>query len=317
MALCECGCGQEVREGNKYILGHGRCGKPCSEEHKRKIGQANKGRISEITLQKAHEANRGRKLTEEHRRKISESVRGEKHPMYSKLYSDEMRKKLSEAHKGIQAGEKHPMYGKHHSEYAKIKISEKKKGQKHTEQTKMKISNSEKGRPSPFKGKHQSDAWKKIMSEVNKGNQYTKGKNLGDNNVMRRPEIRSKFIGENNPAKRPEIRAKLSGENHHNWQGGISFEPYCPKFNKILKDAVRNRDNRTCQLCNSKENGQRLSVHHIHYDKENCYPDLIGLCRNCNAKVNFNHEYYEQLFMNKLNEKGLLVWTKNQDKVER
>lgn len=299
MSLCECGCGKEVKEGNRYVWGH------------------YKGRISEITLQKAHEANRGRKLTEEHKRKISDGVRGENHPLYGTHPSEETRKKLSESHKGIQAGKNHPMWGKKHSDEAKRQISINKKGQKHTEETKRKIANSEKGRPSPMKGKKQSDGWKKIISEINKGNQYTKGKNLGNDNPMRRPEIKAMFMGERNPSKRPEVRAKLSGENHHNWQGGISFEPYCTKFNKILKDAIRNRDNRTCQLCNSKENGQRLSVHHIHYDKENCYPDLIGLCRNCNGKVNFNREYYEQLFMNKLNEKGLLFWIKNQDKTKR
>lgn len=296
MTICEpvkclCGCGQEVKEGNRYVWGHSRRGKPCSEKHKRKIGQANKGKISEIALQKAHDATRGRKLTEEHKRKISEGVRGEKHPMYGKRYTDEMKKKLSESHKGIQAGKNHPFYGKHHSEETRKKISERKKGQKHTEESKRKISNSEKGRPSPMKGRQQSDAWKKKMSEVNKGNQYTKGKNLGDDNPMRKPEIRAMFLGEKNPA----------------WHGGISFEPYCPKFNNILKEAVRKRDNYTCQLCNTPENGRKLDVHHIHYDKENCrHLDLISLCRRCNAKVNSNREHYEQFFMNKLKERGLV-----------
>ncbi len=105
----------------------------------------------------------------------------------------------------------------------------------------------------------------------------------------------------------------LGGSNHYNWQGGISFLPYCSKFNKELKEAVRDRDNRTCQLCNEKENEEKLSVHHIHYDKENCNPDLISLCRVCNTKVNFNKEYYEQLFMNNLNNRALLYWSKRSE----
>lgn len=91
---------------------------------------------------------------------------------------------------------------------------------------------------------------------------------------------------------------KMSGVNSHNWLGGISFKPYCNKFNNRLKERIRDRYNRTCQLCGLKENGEKLSIHHIHYDKENCDPDLISLCRSCNSKVNVNREYYESLFMN-------------------
>lgn len=99
-----------------------------------------------------------------------------------------------------------------------------------------------------------------------------------------------------------------------NWRGGISFLPYCEKFNQKLKQIIRKRDNHVCQLCNIKEENlisraKHLSVHHVHYDKENCYPDLITLCPNCNSVVNFNRKHYESLFMNKLNDRGLLFWT--------
>jgi len=55
------------------------------------------------------------------------------------------------------------------------------------------------------------------------------------------------------------------------------------------------------------ENGQKLSVHHVHYDKENCAPDLISLCWRCNLKANTNRDYYENFFMEKLKERGLLI----------
>ncbi len=105
-------------------------------------------------------------------------------------------------------------------------------------------------------------------------------------------------------------------ENSSFWIDGRSYYPYCHKFNDRLKERVRNRDNRTCQLCGVKENSIRQSVHHIHYDKENCYPDLISLCRECNSKVNKKSErkYYEWVFMNKLNDKGLLFWARQNDK---
>ena len=70
-----------------------------------------------------------------------------------------------------------------------------------------------------------------------------------------------------------ETRAKMSvartGENHWNWKNGASFEPYCYLFNDSKKESIRNRDERTCQLCGKSEilNGRRLSVHHIDGDK--------------------------------------------------
>lgn len=100
------------------------------------------------------------------------------------------------------------------------------------------------------------------------------------------------------------------GDKNPSWNGGTSFEPYCHKFNNELKERIRNRDNRTCQRCGIKENGKCLSVHHIHYDKENCYPDLITLCHTCNAKANGNRDWYEIYYMRKLlfNKTKTVIW---------
>ena len=55
--LCECGCGQEVKEGNRFICGHIWKGKKHSEETKQKISKAQKGRkLSEETKQKMSKA---------------------------------------------------------------------------------------------------------------------------------------------------------------------------------------------------------------------------------------------------------------------
>lgn len=113
-----------------------------------------------------------------------------------------------------------------------------------------------------------------------------------------------------------ETRKKLSkshkglqvGEKNGSWKGGISFLPYCPKFNSLLKEKIRDRDSRKCQLCpcTEEENGRKLDVHHIHYDKPNCNADLISVCKRCNAIVNFNRDYYESFFMEKLRIKGIV-----------
>lgn len=74
--------------------------------------------------------NMGKKQSQETIEKRSRVLSGSGNPNYGKKFSLEYRKKLSDAHIGIQAGENHPMFGKHHSEESKGKIaaSLKKKG---------------------------------------------------------------------------------------------------------------------------------------------------------------------------------------------
>jgi hypothetical protein len=109
------------------------------------------------------------------------------------------------------------------------------------------------------------------------------------------------YISGHNPSKRAYI-------------DGRSFLPYCEKFNNRFKEQVRIRDGNICQLCGKtqEENGRKLDVHHIHHDKSNCYPDCIALCKHCNlheVEKKDMTKYYEDLFMNNLNNRGLLFWT--------
>ena len=88
-------------------------------------------------------------------------------------------------------------------------------------------------------------------------------------------------------------------ENHPRWLHGKSFEPYTKAFTKQLKLKVKQRDYFTCQSCEVKEKDyfQKLSIHHIDYNKVNCKENnLITLCRSCNAKVNARREYWCQFF---------------------
>lgn len=101
------------------------------------------------------------------------------------------------------------------------------------------------------------------------------------------------------------------GENAANWKGGISFEPYCHKFNEAFKESIREKFNRTCFLCpiTEDENDQKLSVHHVNYDK-NCLCDdakceFVPLCKKCHAKTNGNRDHYESLIMDKIRQQSL------------
>ena len=90
-------------------------GKHLSEETRKKIGSAQKGRPA---------WNKGKKMSEEFCRKNSESHKGEKNSFYGKHHSEEIKKKMSEARKGKHLGKDNPFYGKTHSEEFRKKIGE-------------------------------------------------------------------------------------------------------------------------------------------------------------------------------------------------
>lgn len=139
--------GYNLREGGS----HG----GLSEEAKKKISEAQKGKImSEESRKKLSEALKGEKsplygthpseearrnmseaqkkrvrekgFSEEHRRKISEANKGANNWNFGGHLSYETKKKMSEA----RSGEKHFMYGKHHNEETKRKIKESQKMRK-------------------------------------------------------------------------------------------------------------------------------------------------------------------------------------------
>lgn len=101
-------------------------GKHLSEEHKRKISEANKG----------HTAwNKGIPCSEEAKKKISEANKGNLPWNTGKHHSEETRKKMSETRKG-----------KHQSEETRKKKSEAMKGKPKSEDHKKKLSERKKGR---------------------------------------------------------------------------------------------------------------------------------------------------------------------------
>lgn len=101
-----------------------------SEETKKKIGAAQKGRQCYW---------KGKNLSEETKKKISEANKG-------KQKSVEHKKKISKARKGKCTGEDNPMYGKHHSAEALQKMSDAKKGKLFSEEHKKKLSETHKGK---------------------------------------------------------------------------------------------------------------------------------------------------------------------------
>ena len=79
---------------NKTYGGDGISGYVFSEETKKKLSEAHKGKThSEESKRKMSEVNKGKTLSEEHKIKLSEAKKG-------KTFSEESKRKMSEAHKG-------------------------------------------------------------------------------------------------------------------------------------------------------------------------------------------------------------------------
>ena len=85
-------------------------------------------------------------------------------------------------------------------------------------------------------------------------------------------------------------------ENSTNWKGGISFEPYCEKFTRKLKEEIRKKHNNKCYICTKEDKQRKLSIHHCDYNKsQGCKGlkwSLLPLCIKCHAKTNTNRWYW-------------------------
>jgi len=98
--------------------------------------------------------------------------------------------------------------------------------------------------------------------------------------------------------ERLNYREKFSGPNNPNWRNGESRKPYGKGFTISLRKKIRQRDKYICQLCGINENGRKLDVHHIDYDKNNNSPNnLISLCASCHIKTSHNRNYWREYFI--------------------
>ena len=215
---------------------------------------------------------------------------------YSKLLigkhpSLETNRKNSEAH-----------IGKHPSLETRRKLSESKKGninalgslgrlgQKHSEETKRKIGGKSKGR------KHSEETKRKISKSLKGGKNHFFGK------------YHSK-----------ETRRKMSAIKQsiplNEWTEFIGFKPYTLDFNKQFKEAIRERDNYCCAICNKSQEELKklLSIHHVDYNKLNTFPqNCVSLCNSCHTKTNTNRKSWTIFFQSLLKERYGYQYTQDQ-----
>lgn len=170
------------------------------------------------------------------------------------------------------------------------------------------------GNKNPMFGKSRPDLSERNRTEASRikrsvalsGNRNWMYGRTGQNNPcfgQKRPAMSEKTMGESNPmfGKR--------GEKSPRWKGGISFEPYCQKFNNEFKERVRVFFGNKCVECEKieEELGRKLDVHHVNYDKmaccDNVKPLFVTLCRSHNSIANRDRAYWEKHYTDVINER--------------
>ena len=163
--------------------------------------------------------------------------------------------------------------------------------------SKMKLSESLRGKKAWNKGVKMTEEQKEKLSKIFKGvhrsikTEFKKGQFLGSKNPAKELSVREKII----KAKTGVPHFNQRGINHPNWKGGVTSKNEQIRKNLeyiIWRRAVFSRDNWTCQKCDVR--GEKIHSHHIHNfaDFDNLRISIdngITLCKNCHK--NFHGIY--------------------------
>jgi hypothetical protein len=160
----------KISNALKGITFEQRFGKEEADKIKAKIGEKSsmglRGHlVSEETKRKISQANKGKKHTDETKRLMSKAKLGIKKPQTSITLKNRWKDPAFYKHIKIDCGFRH--LGKH-SQETKEKMRLVKIGIPRSEETKKKLSLACIGRPSSMKGKHHTIETKKILSEISK-----------------------------------------------------------------------------------------------------------------------------------------------------
>ena len=172
-----------------------------------------------------------------------------------------------------------------------------------SEETKKKISEARKGKPSPFKGKHHSILSKSKIGIFHKGKiGWNRGKKGRKASLETKQKMSLSHKGKkiHSEVYKQKLKEQWSGKNNPAWNGGRSFGEYGIEYTATLKKFIINRDIKTCQICNNPYSQDKLVVHHIDYNKKNNnVNNLVCLCRTCHPKTNYNRDRWILYFSEK------------------
>lgn len=196
------------------------------------------------------------------------------------------------------------------------------KGWHHTKEAKQKQRAAKLGKNNPMYGRsaEKNPNWKGGLAKSicrYCGAIFEVYPSIKDQSVFCSIECKAKWQSVNMNGKNNHMYG-MTGEKSPGWKGGISFGKYCPKFNEEFKEYIRAKFDNVCFLCGKTEedNGQKLSVHHVNYDKacgcaeteedrkvDDNACQFVPLCRSCNSRVNKDRDKWELYFKNKLKNK--------------
>jgi len=296
-------------------------GTKLSEEARKKIAESRVGKpswnkglhFSEESKQKMSEAKQGKKMSDEFRQKRSEIMQkrwknpafkeemrqkhsGENNPNYGKEMSSEQRQKISEFAKSRTDGHMDKLrnmnIGRTASDETKRKMSEARTGMAFTDEHKRKL-----------KEAHLTDENRKIHSntQTQRWNNTDYKKKLCDihKNRCAIPAERRKLVDLANKRWDTQRKSDLNAF----WYGAIRYyegPQYCEKWTDELKERVRAYFGYQCAECGTPQNGKKLHVHHVWYNKRLCCDStprsLVPLCSSCHSKTNTNREYWSTHF---------------------
>ena len=159
------------------------------------------------------------------------------------------------------------------------KRSETRKGKHHTEETRKKISEANKGKNNPFYGKHHTEETKNKISEVHKGKYVsveTKNKMSEAHKGKKLPEETKQKISKSEKGKKlpEETKKKISeankGEKHPGWKGGIS------KISSHLREYIKPWNKDSMKYSDYKSVISEKPFKHIHHVNKN-FSEILEL----------------------------------------
>lgn len=212
----------------------------------------------------------------------------------------------------MKKGQKNPHKGVPRSPECRAKISAASRNHFSNPEARERVSKEKKGKPlSPEHianrtkaqtGLRRSEEARAHLKEAQNRKDVKEKQSVAHIGKLKSLETRQKMgLAKAGIPKSPEHIAKISGANSPNWKGGISFEPYCPKFNEGLKKRIRTFFNYECTLCGktTPENRRNLSCHHVEYSKSACCDGkkvhFAALCDKCHARTNHERERWEAI----------------------
>jgi hypothetical protein len=205
-----------------------------------------------------------------------------------------------------KTGELAPGYGKHPSAASRAKMSAAQKNRVFSQESLTKMSMAQRKR---FEDPAEHEKLKKAQSHRVVSLETRAKMSASHKKRCEDPAEREKFQARlrnfyQTEEGRKTMRECHLGENNGRWLGGISFEPYCPKFNPDLKRRIRAFFDHRCVLCGKgvEENGKRkqlMACHHVEYDKTACCTDkpvhFAALCMKCHVRTNAERERWESM----------------------